>query len=244
MKALILGDIHADWGNANDVIEAMEKKHPDLTHIFQVGDLGDGWDCHKPEHRHWEPKTKLPIHWLDGNHDQHEKLRTTGSTGNPRLIYQPRGSILELDGFRIMFFGGASSIDRAQRKQGVTWWPEERIEHGQIVDALQKGFEAGPIDCILSHDFPTGIPYFEAKRSMYKFDDGEADRDALEALLTQFKPRWWFFGHHHDFHCGQKGNMFWACAPIIDAVTCLIWDGTSVIVEKRKNYEFRGYQFP
>src|SRR6185436_2239841 len=137
MKVLILGDVHGVWGDLNIVINAALQQHPDITHLIQVGDFGYAWPGGKPfkfsksfmDDCTYEKARSLPFYWIDGNHENHDQLEKDQGAYQPRMIYMPRGSVTDMlddddTDKRAMFFGGASSIDKAHRIQGKSWWPQ------------------------------------------------------------------------------------------------------------------------
>jgi len=234
MKICILGDTHGEWSAANRVIGKAIGQHPDITHIVQVGDFGYAWPGTKPlklsrgffTDEQLEKLESIPKLWLDGNHENYTKLVEDCGAWQPGWTWMPRGEILEVDGYRMMFFGGAMSHDRGPERLGIDWWPDERISYGQISAALEK---PGPIDAIFSHDHPACIPYSDKH---HKGDQTVvAERESLQALCDKFNPDFWFFGHHHRGDHGVVDEMQWTCCPIIDngAPPCYtIWTGTSV----------------
>ena len=164
----------------------------------------------------------MPFYWLDGNHENHEQLDRDQGEYQYRLIYKSRGSINhfyndEFKPVRAMFFGGTTSPDFYARTPGVNWWPQESIKYSQVVEALKVD---PPIDMIFSHDHPIGFPY-----KVYKNNFGKADQSFLEVLRERYKPKWWVFGHHHDFKAGKTNGTQWICAPIIDTRMAILWDG-------------------
>ncbi len=219
MKCLILGDIHGDWFAADNVICAATKRHKDITHIIQVGDFGFGF----PKTIPWKPKTSLPIHWIRGNHDNIELLNSEGCNWASNLIYQPDNSLLTIEGRNLLFMGGATSIDKAYRTPGLSWWPDEIVNSAAIRAAIERPER---IDCVFSHDTCQEFKYIENT-----LPDGVGDRQALQALHAYLRPKFWFHGHWHDFKMGQYGKTLWACAPIIVDKMYLIWDGDSILVE-------------
>ena len=229
MKILILGDVHGCWGDLNIVITRALRQHPDITAFVQVGDLGYSWPGSKPFaflKTFMDPSTiakaeAVPFYWLEGNHENYAQLNTDGGAFQPNMIYQPRGSIRDLGNKRAMFFGGASSIDRQYRIEGKSWWPDESIQYGQILKALEQ---QGPIDVLFTHEHAMAYPY----RS-YKDDFGRGDKQAIDALREKFKPRWHFFGHHHEYGEGETGGTKWACVPIIESRHAILWDGDYAI---------------
>ena len=64
----------------------------------------------------------------------------------PNLVFVPRGTVLELDGRRIAFLGGGNSIiDRAVRRNGVDWWPEEQVTLADVA----RFADAGTVDILV-----------------------------------------------------------------------------------------------
>lgn len=228
MKILILGDVHACWGDLNIVIARALRKHPDIDYMVQVGDLGYAWPGVKPfkflktfmEDDLLEKASRIPWHWLDGNHENHNQLDADGGGWQPGMIFQPRGSVVNFGEAKAMFFGGASSIDKEYRVQGTSWWPQEAITYGQILSALEH---QGPIDIMFSHEFPLAFKY-----GSYKKEFGKGDKQALDALRVQFRPKWWIFGHHHTYQAGETEGTQWACAPCIEEHQAILWDGDSL----------------
>lgn len=249
MKLLILGDTHGCWGDLNIVIARALRKHPDITALIQVGDFGYAWPGTKPfkflatfmEDEIMEKAKSLPFYWLDGNHENFDVLEKDQGAWQPGIKYMPRGStesfttsILSpeewpphgcVSGKNAMFFGGAASHDKAQRIEGISWWQQEHITHRQVYDAMSYKRH---INVFFSHEHPLSFPYSDRR---YGKDDicGIAEKQALDALLDQFKPEWWFFGHHHAFSQGENNGVKWACAPIIESRHALLWDGDDII---------------
>jgi len=96
---------------------------------------------------------------VGGNHDHEPSYRgiTRPTEMAPNLVFVPRGTVLELDGRRIAFLGGGSSIiDRAVRRRGVDWWPEEQVTLADV--ARFDG--AGKVDFLVSHTPPAFVYHF------------------------------------------------------------------------------------
>lgn len=50
--------------------------------------------------------------------------------------------------------GGATSVDKAQREQGVNWWPDEDITDEQVAEAIA----GGSAELMLTHESPARSP--------------------------------------------------------------------------------------
>ena len=109
MKVLVLGDVHGWW---KDMMTVIGNVKPDL--VLQVGDFG-----YFPRHAGYNPRgqveSPVPIHWCDGNHEDHESLVALRNGGErrahevaPNVFWQDRGSTILLpDGRVVLFIGGA-----------------------------------------------------------------------------------------------------------------------------------------
>lgn len=227
MNVVIIGDVHGRWDELNVVMARSVARIPDLSAFIQVGDFGYAWPQGKPFEilkQYWtdselELAREKTFYWLDGNHENHEQLERDRGAYQPYLNYQPRGSVINLGEplGRAMFFGGTTTPDFYPRFPGRNWWPQESITYRQVQDALKA---ESPIDIMFSHDYPIAFPY-----KQYDQKYGEADQKFLDVLRQHFKPKFWVFGHHHDFNSGETDGTQWACAPIVESRMVILWDG-------------------
>lgn len=239
MKFLILGDVHGCWGDMNVTIARALRRNPDITHIVQVGDYGYGsWPHSKGKpfvaSKSFFGPTEMELYnnveklWIDGNHENFDQLEIDKGAWQPGWTYMPRGSVIEVDGYRVMFFGGAASIDKAHRVEGSSWWRQEDITYRQVQETIDS--VDGNIDALFSHEHAESIPYSDVR---YKHDhlESKSNRKLLQAIVDNFQPSFCFFGHHHHQDKGMIGGMEWACCPIIESRLYTIWTGTSIITD-------------
>jgi Icc-related predicted phosphoesterase len=207
-RVLACGDLHGDWGRINELIN---KRKPEV--ILQCGDFG-WWpklEVTKPVLYHQQKPWKLrgikhedtAVLWCDGNHEDHESLLEHGQGASYGLVqYMPRGSVATLpDGRIVLFFGGAESVDKDQRIQGVDWFPQETPTYKEFQSILDLPLQP---DIIVSHTCPLE---FNMVRCDVKMED--PTRQGLSALLHKFKPDLWVFGHWHTHRAGQYLNTKW-----------------------------------
>lgn len=157
-----LGDVHSQEIGVKKVIAAIEEHNKNcvefnnpekiITALIQVGDWGI-----KSQYMN-TIKPSIPIYWIDGNHEDYEYIRRINSGTTPvnvseNIFYVPRGTVLELDGRRIAFMGGAASVDKAWRTPGKDWFPDENITLQQI----RKLDTAKNIDILVTHVPPQSI---------------------------------------------------------------------------------------
>jgi hypothetical protein len=149
--------------------------------------------------------------WCPGNHEDFEDLKKYDDITEvlPNCFYMPRGSVMELpDKRRVLFIGGAYSIDRERRyhrSENFGWFEEETIS--------QKDLEELPdekIDIVISHTAPLVFKSVDYHKAFYnkKFPE-DPSRKALDFIYEKYKPSLWFFGHMHRYQEGYFNSCKW-----------------------------------
>lgn len=157
----------------------------------------------------WLKTFPCNILFIDGNHDNHEfwaKLPTESWNGGqvqrlpdaPNVIHLMRGEYYTIDGLTVWCMGGAESIDKATRTQGVSWWPEEipsqkEMWHG--MDTLEEhGYD---VDVILTHTMPRMLmsAYFG---NSFTLKENDPTGVYLDEVYRRTRFRKWFCGHMHE----------------------------------------------
>jgi len=235
-SVLLLGDLHGTWRKINSLIA----KHKPIL-ALQAGDFGWWPRFHKTTHistgvYRTNPLTGIKIeskfnqyglrpgntkvYWCAGNHEDWEDLNLKADSYDPKIIevfknvfYMPRCSTLELpDGRRVLFMGGALSIDKEYRKYRYDWYPEEEITQADIYNLPDV-----EIDIVVSHTCPSWFKteLFEKSDDWHQTDSFwlEKFRDpsclALDVVWERYRPDLWFFGHYHVAKFGQYRNTKW-----------------------------------
>ena len=204
----ITGDTH---GNFDRILKWTETTNlnKDKDFLFILGDFGYIWDNKRTsfEKDNLDFISCLPFTtlFIDGNHENHGRLNSMRvvnfSGGKAHKVYDSiyhlmRGQVYNICNKSIFTFGGASSIDKHLRIEGVSWWKEEEfnyIEANTAYENLNKvNWEA---DYVLTHSAPLSIrdKLFEGN-NLYKPSSTER---ILEAILRNIKFKRWYFGHYH-----------------------------------------------
>jgi Calcineurin-like phosphoesterase len=141
--------------------------------------------------------------FVDGNHEDFTQLARLrpGPDGRAqvteRIWYLPRGHRWRWHGRDWLALGGAVSLDRAGRTEGVDWWPEEVITPRQAASVI----EAGPADVMVTHECPAGIEHAfpPVPRGWAPADlrRSDAHRGLLREVVLAVRPRWLMHGHLH-----------------------------------------------
>ena len=190
---MIVGDLH---GGLTALKYRTARLH--LSLILQCGDFGfwpnQGMRLPKTGFRDVDGNV-VPMHFCDGNHENHPRLLELARDGDFEIgwgiFYQPRGSVLTLpDGRTVLFAGGAASIDKAVRTEGVDWFPEEILTKEEFRNQFPK---MDRVDIVISHTVPESVvlpPMLD--KTFY-----DPSRVILEAVLQKYRPAMWFCGHFH-----------------------------------------------
>lgn len=187
------GDIHGnlDW-YAHRLAEC---PHPTV----QVGDYGIGFVKNKIP-RSFDPARHR---FIRGNHDNPAKCTVQEN-------WIADGTVeTTTTGNKIMYIGGASSIDRAYRIEGISWWEDEQCSVQQLNEFVDSYIQIKP-DIMITHECPESIA--DALCAAYnktKFADPSRTRQAFESMLYHHRPKLWCFGHwHHDLDWLYQGTRF------------------------------------
>ena len=207
MKILIVGDVHGNWPELNNLLN---KKRPDL--VLQAGDFGyfpdekDKFGFHRYDPSLFVKTGGAPLHWCPGNHEDHKalrKLEAKHGLAKPievgeNLFYQPRGSILTLpDDRNVLFMGGAFSVDWGMRDD---WCGDLELLHQEDLDRVPDV----SIDIAISHTAPREFRMNKGQWHPEWDPTSDPSQDVLSRLLQKRKPKRWFFGHFHTFLEGEK----------------------------------------
>lgn len=213
----ISGDWHGNFIYANKAIKYAAKKG--ATTIIQVGDFGI-WPNDKGVVKFLSieetlAKYNINLYFIDGNHENFDWLyaQPVSEDGlrhlKPHITHVPRGTILNIEGFNILFMGGAESTDRAWRTEHISWFSQEMITASDANTAIEnlKAFD-DKIDIMISHDVPTGL-LDRVQQNLYGFV-GTTSRNILRYIYNRAKPTILVHGHHHVFN-SQPDAVSLAC---------------------------------
>jgi predicted phosphodiesterase len=139
---IFMGDLHGDYTKLQALNVVLDVRDT----VIQVGDFG----FYDRSLLYWKP-LKFPVYAIDGNHENFNLLRGITTTKEIRdgLYYVPRGTVLEIEGVRIGCMGGGASIDKAYRRVGVDWFPDEVVTTEQV-DQFIRANPSG-VDVLVTH---------------------------------------------------------------------------------------------
>ena len=172
----------------------------DRDFLIILGDAGLLWseeDCYIGQYSQLGPT----VLFIDGNHENFDLLNRFPVVTRfgakvhylDRKVYHVlRGEVLTILGKTFLCLGGATSIDRAYRIPGLSWWPQEHIEPIEVERALANALPLGnKVDYVLTHCAPSSIVI-----DMFSYRS-DSDTKMLEVIRSNISFDHWFFGHYH-----------------------------------------------
>ena len=206
-----LGDIHGDFY----VIEKFCRKNEEKKHInlIQIGDFGAGFGANSDFIQVMDylntilAEFNVTLYVMRGNHDDPQYF-DGGYNFWSNLKFMKDYSVLELEGKRVLLFGGAISIDRLARTEGVSYWKDEVY----VLDE-EKLKTIYNIDIVVTHNSPHFCQPRGFNNLVYSFASGDPDllgdltyeRNLLTQTYALLKKNGnpmskWFYGHFHHNH--------------------------------------------
>ena len=178
-------------------------------YIIVLGDMGLLWRHDMKDANSFidffEKNYKFNLYFIEGNHSNYKLLKLLKEDENgmgyisEHIRHLKRGREYFIENKSFLTIGGADSIDKFRRTEGLNWWKEETITQKDIEKIEKKYY-----DYVLSHTCPTSV--FDE----YKFylctlgnivdDTDPAYRisgDKLEEVLKNIDFGHWWFAHYH-----------------------------------------------
>lgn len=189
-----------DYWLYGDQVPPQPPGHPDMAQKAQTA-------IEQACHDTGIPTDLVDVRFIDGNHDNPELLNP--DTPHPvrisdNVTYMPRGTRARLAGVELLFLGGASSIDKQWRTEGLNWWPAENITESQAARAITAATDPNPppVDILVTHETSTEAFTALARGSEHAQDKagepaGETNRAHLTDVRDAATPRVHVHGHHH-----------------------------------------------
>lgn len=232
----VLGDTHS-LSKITELIIAHNLK--DFV-LIGCGDHGEGFGVQEVDERKlWYLNNECEerygeVYLVRGNHTDPSWYKEDKFPQFQKIKFVPDYSLLNFEGRKFLFVGGAVSVDRSLRlarlkEFGIkSWW----VDEGFVFDKDK----AQECDFLITHssgkdEFPRHGK--ESIRNWFYVDseldvDCDKERDDIQKLVDICKPKYHIFGHFHKSNIEYIGNPQYLsrCLAIdeILEITNLIYD--------------------
>ncbi len=220
----ITGDTHGEFSRFNSMLADNGSELGEGDYLVICGDFGfifypKGTMRYVMQQEQLNEMEKLPytVLWVDGNHENHDILSALPTEEwkggkihriRKNVIHLMRGQIFDIDGTTLFAMGGAYSIDKYMRREGISWWsgelplPQEYREAAANLEKVGK-----KVDIIVTHTAPTEIIH------RMNMEPNMHDRELtgfLEWIMYEVEFKKWYFGHwHYDLEINDKFRGVW-----------------------------------
>ena len=227
MSIVITGDTHGTF-DIEKVVRYFNEHEDEYTrddYLIICGDVGVCGFMASDEAKTRDILRNLPVTvlFVDGNHENFEQLNSyaveiwNGGKVHfieSNIIHLMRGQVFEIDGKEFFTFGGAYSVDKMYRTEGITWFPEE-IPSKEEYEEGWKNLEKADfqVDYILSHTAPREVA---AAIGYGELSDDEVElRQFLQRVEDETEFTAWYFGHFHE-DTDVEGQFFCLYEEIVE----------------------------
>ena len=190
-NTIILGDLHGSYSNLRYEIDKYSIKD---TLILQVGDFGIGFSpLHDDEimkfNSNFFKERNIEMWVIRGNHDYPKFF--DGKHDYENIKFLPDYSIREVNDHKILFVGGAISIDRKMRLNRMTVdaamgrnSPQYWYDEGFVLD-LDKVKDLKDITCVITHNAPNWASPFSTSGLYHLEEYFEKDPSLKDCLIKE-----------------------------------------------------------
>lgn len=199
--------------------------------LIIAGDFGCVWNkSGKAEYwLDWLAEKPYTTVFCDGNHEDFNllysypvKLWNGGLVHEirPNIFHLMRGEIFTIEDKTFFIFGGAESVDRKYRTEGISWWKEEVCSADEIINAKHNLEKVNyTVDYVITHTSPKRFLY---NRGKFIFDKPIFFTTCpVMEFLSEIEPKMnytkWFFGHFHK----DLNNRNMKCRAIYTDLTII-----------------------
>jgi hypothetical protein len=214
-RILVAGDWHGNRYWALNVVQRVPQllAGEQRRLILHLGDFGI-WPGNDGQRYLSAINTALgevnaELWFIDGNHEDFWQLAQLASNALPDGRVAVRPHIYHLQrGYRWgwhnrawLACGGGVSLDKALRRYGHDWWPQEEITSEQEAAIIASG----RADVMVCHDCPADVPHaFGPPPSEWSREDlarSDAHRTRVQRIVDAIRPAHLMHGHlHRAYH--------------------------------------------
>ena len=190
------------------------------VNFVQLGDFGLGFEKPKKDHdrlttiNHFLKEKDSHLWVIRGNHDNPGFWQWGCGYQFSNIHFVPDDSIVKLDDKLCYFAGGAVSVDRSRRTQGIDYWAGEICNESNLLGFKER------IDILFTHDVYHPVSPFGTTSDTLKYwceRDENLMGDILNSqnsmmslyhVVYDINPNFsWYHGHYHESHVTNNNGQ-------------------------------------
>lgn len=205
----IAGDWHGSAWWIGRAIPSIRRANPYVRTILHLGDLITTESTLRTIDYYAQVAGIERVLLTAGNHELWPQLDAAlaANPGQPARLSNtvfvlPRPHRFEISGVSFLSLGGATSIDREDGVENVSWWESEVITDSMVDEAIA----GGPADIMLTHETPLTTPVADVQRAFARNPLGltsaelamsKASRTQVQRVWDAVHPQMLMHGHLH-----------------------------------------------
>lgn len=210
---IAIGDVHGEFEEMQSKMVDIMESAGEPVNFVQVGDFGLGFERPKKDHdrlttiNHFLKENDSHLWVIRGNHDNPAFWQWGCGYQFSNIHFVPDDAIRVIEGKVCYFAGGAVSVDRCRRTQGIDYWAGEICNERNLLGFKER------IDILFTHDVYHPVSPFGTSSDTLKYWC-ERDENLMDDIIrSQFgmRPLYdsiykinpnfsWYHGHYHESH--------------------------------------------
>jgi len=210
-RIFITGDTHGTFNNIDPKFHPILKGTTKKDYLIVAGDFGFIWNEKSSFRLLKKVNAVCPctVLFVDGNHENFDLLLNRKlypvknkfggkvSEVSNHVFHLQRGEIYTINSKTFFCLGGATSVDKVNRIENVSWWKEENLSQQDIDNALNNlAKHNNKVNYIVTHAGPSSLRYALYGQTMMYYHEGHSA--FLNEIQQTVEFDMWFTGHYHE----------------------------------------------
>ncbi len=215
MALYVTGDTHGEYGRFKEFDKILKNN----DYLLITGDFGFVYYDNDEEKNVLNDIENRPytVIWVDGNHENFDALKRYpndiwkgGKIHRIRnnIFHLCRGQIFEIEGKTFFVMGGGYSLDRSNRREGISWWRDEMPGDKDFEEANKNlSLHNNTVDYVITHTAPEIIIRQYPYKNVY---EEKSLNNYLQYIYESINFKKWYHGHlHDDREVSEKIRLLW-----------------------------------
>ena len=217
---IAIGDVHGEFSKMQKGMVDIMESAGEPVNFVQVGDFGLGFEKPQRDHarlttiNHFLKEKNSHLWVIRGNHDNPAFWQQGCGYEFSNIHFVPDDEIRVIEGKTCYFAGGAVSVDRSRRTQGIDYWAGEICNGRNLLGFKER------IDILFTHDVYHPVSPFNTTSDTLKYWCERDENLMADTIKSQHEMMFlyhhvydsnpnfsWYHGHYHESHLTVNGGQ-------------------------------------